>query len=363
MKSQFMNRNLFAVLLLFVACQSTPENKPLKSVTVELYQDQYKDLALKYAPFIYHSIEMEDREKGRQDLPTRMDYDGDWRGDNNWDNFAKYKLPPVIYYGFLQSKTHYFISYHIFHPRDWSTVNLGLHESHENDGENLQVVVDKKTGRVLCLYTQAHYFGYVYTPANSLIGPSKQSLRGRLVLVNEKGQPDPAGHHPAIYVQSGGHGIYSVTDKCSQVTISKVGAMAFSDTGILFRPGKAGDEFAEPKIVDKATVPYELASTIKTLWPRYQNRTLMGTGNLLDGGVPLQGKEESFIVPRYYEANRFSGPFGPDRGISPFALGFRFCKGELGNLFFDPAQTYKDNLTVPEEWSLDYIDSPFLNRK
>ena len=95
------------------------------------------------------------------------------------------------------------------------------------------------------------------------------------------------------------------------------------------------------------------------LWPLLRDGELTGSGGLLDGALHYADERVAVDVPRYYEGDRFSGPFGPDRGISPFAVDFAFGEGEVGALFFAPARRYAEVLTVPEPWSLVYVDDPF----
>jgi len=52
---------------------------------------------------------------GRQTIISNNDFDGDLVGNNNWENFDRFELKPTVYYAILESETHYFISYHLFH--------------------------------------------------------------------------------------------------------------------------------------------------------------------------------------------------------------------------------------------------------
>ena len=47
----------------------------------------------------------------RYDYITRVDFDGDWRGDNNWNNAERYPLPATVYYSVSETETHYFVHY------------------------------------------------------------------------------------------------------------------------------------------------------------------------------------------------------------------------------------------------------------
>lgn len=338
------------------ACHGTLRHEVLRpAAATKLASDRYETVARRYAPWVYHAVHPE---HGRQDLPAPVDFDGTLRGDDNWENMPLFPLEPTLYYAALETQTHWFIAYHIFHPRDWSHLRLGVHATHENDGENLQVVASKASGRVVLLFTQAHYCGGVYANEGSGVQDGAESIRGPLVLVDEEGRPSPDGHHPCVYVQAYGHGIYGLSD-AGDVTLEADGGARFGDGGVVLRPARDGEAIVEPTLGEVGPYPYRLVSLTETIWPGVRDGTLLGEGGLLDGTVFYEGPKGRVPVPRYYEADRFSGPFGPDRGISPFALDYGFSEGELGSLFFDPARRYKDTVRVPEPWSLAYLDYPF----
>ncbi|MBM4169586.1 MAG: hypothetical protein FJ215_10605 [Ignavibacteria bacterium] len=320
--------------------------------------DHYYPVARRYAPFIYHAT---DPRGGRQDIISNIDFDGDLVGNNNWDNFDRFELKPTVYYAVLETSTHYFISYHLFHPRDWNHFTFYLHDTHENDGENLQVVVRKKDNAVVILWTQAHYGSDVYANRGSGIGAGKVKIAGMFQLVDSLGVPSLDAHHAAVFVEAQGHGIYGTLDSSSEVIIRVDGTWEFEEeSGILFRPAFDGEEVFEPKKTSSGIVPYQLVSTTEVLWPLLRDGLLTGDGRLLDGSVPYR---DGFVtiteVPRYYDADRFSGPFGPDRGISPFALDFGFKEGTIGSLFFNPARRYAEMLSITGEWSSLYLHYPF----
>lgn len=315
-------------------------------------------IALRYAPYIYHAT---DKRGGRQDIISNIDFDGDFVGNNNWENFERFKLKPTVYYAVLETETHYFISYHLFHPRDWSSFPLWLNDTHENDGENMQVVVCKSHERVVLLWTQAHYKSRLYAREGSGIEGSAVRVAGDFQAMDSEGIPHVEGRHAAIFVESQGHGIYGTLDPHSDVILNGEGRYRFGGgSGILFRPGRDGEAVEEPWQTNSGEVPYQLDSITVKLWPSLKNGTLTGDGRLLDGSYEYRDElVEVPEVPRYYDANRFSGPLGRDRGISPFALDFSFRKGTLGALFFNPARRYAEQLRITGPWSRRYIDYPF----
>ncbi|HZL99979.1 MAG TPA: hypothetical protein VFD43_06980, partial [Planctomycetota bacterium] len=228
-----------------IQCAAPLAVPPLRRTAHPLVVDGDLELARRYAPVVYHAI---DAERGRQDLPTRVDFDGNLRGDDNWDHFPHYELPPTLYYAVLTTATHHFIAYHLFHPRDWAPVDLGLHLTHENDGENLQVVVERASGAVGLLFTQAHYCGGVYAPPGSAWAAGREPIRGPLLLLDEEGRPDPRGAHAAVFVEDGGHGIYGALDDDSGVVVRADGGAEFEDYGLVFRPARPGEAVSEPPL-------------------------------------------------------------------------------------------------------------------
>ncbi len=345
--------------MLNLSCRSTLRIEDAKRTERPLVVDEHVELARRYAPWIWHETHPT---LGRQDVPARVDFDGDLRGDDNWDDFPFYALEPTVYYAVLETETHWFLTYHLFHPRDWAPVRLGLNDTHENDGENLQVVVSKESGLPVLLFTQAHFEGEAYARPDGGFADGDEELRGTFWTVGDDGCARDAGTHVAVFVESQGHGIYGMGPPRDGAAFAPDGCDAtFACHGLVYRPARPGEAVHEPLAFDVAhePIPYALESTVAKLWPGVRDGTLVGAGGLLDGTVRYEDERVSVDVPRYYEADRFSGPFGSDRGISPFAVDFGFDEGELGALFFDPARRYADVLAVPEPWSRSYVSYPF----
>ncbi|HKB15470.1 MAG TPA: hypothetical protein VKF62_05360, partial [Planctomycetota bacterium] len=146
---------------LVVSCCSAPPAPPGLRVdaSAPATVDRHLEVARRYAPIV---LQQTHPRRGREDLPSNIDFDGDLVGRNNWENLERFRLVPTVHYALLETETHLFLTYHLFHARDWSPFPLGLQDTHENDGENLQVVVEKATGLPVLLYTQAHYRGRAY---------------------------------------------------------------------------------------------------------------------------------------------------------------------------------------------------------
>lgn len=315
-------------------------------------------IVAQYAPFVYAAT---DKRVGRQDIISNCDFDGDLVGNNNWENFDLFELKPTVYYSILETATHYFISYHLFHPRDWNQFTVWLNDTHENDGENFQVVIRKTDGRVVLLWTQAHYRSNAYTRAGSGIESNQIELSGEFQTVDSNGVPNEAGTHACVFVEAEGHGIYGTLGPYSEVRLDSNGRYSFKgESGLLFRPARNGEEVKEPLNTTLDDAAYQLDSVTLKLWPLLRDGQLTGDGRLLDGSYRYQDDLVTIDeVPRFYDGNRFSGPFGSDRGISPFALDFSFKAGTLGALFFNPARRYREVLKITDPWSDEYVHYPF----
>ena len=76
-----------------------------------------REIAAAFAPVFYQAL----GDDSRADLITNFNFDGDWRGDNNWAHASdkRFKLLAYVYYAVSETPTHFFIHYAVFHPRDY----------------------------------------------------------------------------------------------------------------------------------------------------------------------------------------------------------------------------------------------------
>lgn len=156
----------------------------------------YESLAIHYAPVVRQGVVSE------QDYITALDFDGDWIGNNNWENMPHFEIRAYVYYSVIESKTHWFIFYSLFHPRDYTLEDCAISGGcHENDLESIQLTVEKDGtlfGKPKALETLAHDSIYLYIFDKS-VGSGFLRVTGIAEL--EDG-------HPLIYVEALGHGIY-----------------------------------------------------------------------------------------------------------------------------------------------------------
>ena len=281
--------------------------------------DPYQ-LAFHWAPVIHQGAASE------QDFLTRVDYDGDWIGNNNWDNFPGGDLAAYVYYSVIETETHFFIFYSLFHPRDYEPFCLPL-LCHENDMESIQLVVLKdgtEFGRLQALETLAHSHLYLYA-ASPEVRDGYLEVQGPVIW--EEGRP-------AIYVETYGHGIYGAPVEL------KVGE-------VVYRPGEVAEV---PESIDAPGVGYRLLPIYEVLWSR---RDQVGDGKLYDRPFDYRGR----ALPGAFDGDdyghdRANPPWGYDQGI-----GDELSRGDW---FLDPARALAYHAAFPEPFSRVYLFNPYL---
>jgi len=185
---------LVGLMVAAVACSSSPGE--LETETDFTGSVSEIDLAEHWAPVFYHDT---DDTNYRADYITKVDFDEDFQGNNNWDNLNNFSLPASVYYSVIETPTHWFIGYYVFHPRDWSETCIHLH-CHENDFEGILLVIQRdgsKYGSCLLMETEAHNHLYQYTN-NASITNGTDNIDGTVLFEDTT--------HPAVFIEAKGHG-------------------------------------------------------------------------------------------------------------------------------------------------------------
>ena len=170
----------------------------------------HDDLAFHWAPIHYQDTA---KEQWLADALTRVNYDGDWKTDNNWDALhnTNSDLRGAVYYFVLETPTHWFVNYSFYHPRDW--VNpWDLETDHENDLEGIIVAVKKdgsRFGKLEGIVTCAHLDFYSYIPEDSELQGNKEDIDGKLIW-----QRDHENNNRfCTYQEAKGHGCHALQKK------------------------------------------------------------------------------------------------------------------------------------------------------
>jgi len=282
----------------------------------------HEDLARHYAPVIYQGAASD------QDYITAVDMDGDWIGNNNWENQPGGDLSAYVYYAVTETDSHWFLFYSLYHPRDYTEEPCEESDGcHENDMESLQVVAAKdgtSLGHLQAMLTLAHSHIYLY-PADDSV--KRRALRpdGRVQLVEG---------HPVVWVETYGHGIYGRPS--------------------ILVPGKitylVGDQAEAPEDIHDDNVRYGLVPIYDTLW---QHRAEIGPGQIFDNPFDYQGN----ILPASFDGE----DWGQDKANPPWAYNQEIGDMLLrGDFFLDPVKALAYFANLESELSRTYVYNPFL---
>jgi len=305
----------------------------------------YRELAEHWSPFIYQAT------TGRHDFITRFDFDGNWLGHDNWENYECYPLPAYVYYAIVESTNYYFLTYSFFHPRDDGNPLCNHCSRHENDFEGCRVIIKKDGsywGKPYKMDTMAHGIKYSYDP------PDSQNSTDKFSLIN--------GSHPAVYVMDRKHGVYGTNfakhwpdcwNMC-QVFPSVDG------TGIGYWYAGRGAEI--PESVNDRDVSYELIDITLKLWERRFTDPHSDFGEFTTGGenpvnvyfgAKFSGDNYSESIYDYF----FNGPCAARPPWNWFKENF----DQKGEWFIDPLRHHEEGGISLWNKGERYIYNPFLN--
>ena len=293
----------------------------------------YEELARHYAPVIRQGAVSE------QDYITAVDFDGDWIGNNNWENQPTGDLSACVYYSVIESETHWFLFYSLFHPRDYTYEWLadGHCKSggcHENDLESIQLTVEKDGtpfGLPKALETLAHDSIYLYTFDDSVTGN----------FLDVTGAAEQEQGRPVVYVEALGHGIYGHSTGSSLTQPPYFGGV------VIYR---VGEQAEVPESTKDEDVSYTLVPIYTTLWPRRED---IGDGKTFDGPFDYRGR----TLPKSIDGENF----GPDKANTPW--GYGQATGSTlsrGDWFLDPAIALAFHAHFDGDFSLEYVYNLYL---
>ena len=330
------------------------------------------DIAERFAPEFHQAL----GDHPRYDYITNFNFDGNWRGDDNWVNAdeTRFPLKAYVYYSVIETKTHYFLHYAVFHPRDYKggdkrgvllsellrqgaevggkydpTGKLGEAAlAHENDLEGCLVVVAKVNAidqmHVVYVETVSHNRYLKYVTAFTVPATSNRAI------------VHLAEGHPQLYIEPKGHGIEALA------------AGSQNPNGREILVYEVGAEAGDPEADREGAVPYQLLSLLDDMWPKAQNGANETYGEARDyralkvQAMTVAGKSAQLETKSGSVGSAFLGKVGiPNAARPPWG----WFDGDIGpssagEWFFDPAGTIKKHFGLGEGFSTTYTTNEFV---
>lgn len=314
---------LAALFWLLAGCSpATPTDVPAAQQPAQT-PASHEELAWHYAPVIYQGAASD------QDYITSVEFDGDWISSNNWENQPAGDLSAHVYYSIVETETHWFLFYSLFHPRDYTDDPCEKSDGcHENDMESIQLVVRKdgtSFGQLQAVETLAHQEIHLY--------PADDSVKGNALKAESNVRLEDG--HPLVYVETYGHGIYGKR-------------IILVPHTVVYR---VGEQAEVPEELSDKDVAYKLVPIYDTLW---QHRDEIGPGLAFDQPFDYRGKTL---------AAAFDGEdYGQDKANTPW--GYNQATGDTllrGDWFLDPARALLYHASFDGEFSTEYSHNPYLD--
>jgi hypothetical protein len=314
----------------------------------QLPGDPYRKLAEHYSPFIAQETWFQPK----ADYIARFDYDGDWKGDNNWESLNTGSSQAYVYYAVMETSTHWFLIYNIFHPRDYSDKCVAG-TCHENDNEGLILTIaknDTEYGSLQVMETLAHNNIYSYRH-DRRVRNNVHGIDDSLEIFRQS--------HPVVFIESGGHGVYGSRGSHSRYNLKEDHFTAGTGVTYLYR-GKA----ERPENPNDRLVGYQLLPIWDHWWNKAQKAD-WSRGYMFDDYFRYEPKG-SRPTPGYTQiAGAFFGKEHGQNKAKPF-WGWHDMRTRKKNVLatgqwgLDPAYSVYQNLRMPEPFSLDYVFNPYL---
>jgi len=384
-------------------------------------KEDEKKIAQKFAPVLCCELS-KDRDKRKFDCfssikfkPNKNPWEMEDRKADFITVFNEGKIIPSIYYSLVETNTHYFLLYTVYHALDQKSPF-----GHEHDMEHIQVVVRKSEEIVEYVTTMAHHGYFYYVNEDNPVRPHPPYLNtsenGKIALYKDT--------HPVVYVQPGDGSIVSVFNE-------KIGHGIFGIGGVYKGPinhdwskkwhAHSEDFEFESKDEDKPIgiiamnpddnkaekyqlknginrVRYQLESVEDTIWQWFKQRKNESMGKLFKKEEIWEPSDNKIwgekVSRKEYFKNRYTidkvaypsgvcgtkdtatGRIRTAAGSWPFeyinrVTGRRFSYVAHRpdrklvpaidlDVFFDPAAAYKIMVTAQEPIDIAYTYHPFV---
>lgn len=336
-----------------------------------------KDAALYWAPVVYQDTANggPDDQGPRADCPVAVNDDGDWVHNNNWDNLPAADARPAVYWGGAATEDYWYLTYAVYHPRDWEPLCTGLlTECHEGDLEEVQIIVWRiggGMGQLLAVRTHGHGATTMWSASHDVAAVG--DFDGDVDFVSPDGsvsasQSDEA-HHFRLFVQAKGHGLapcwaeQKLLKPFGFTTVSCPGpdkSFPGGDGLVLWPTLEPTDPLPSGAQDQSQALTYQLLAIETELWPR---RGDIGSGQLFrqDGAFEYSGaRGEPFMVPGLIGAAWDPDQFPNDSVSGRAPWNITIDGSNPGDAFFDPAFAWSLVLDIPDSAASPYTEHAYI---
>jgi hypothetical protein len=311
--------------------------EPCAEYGFEAENERSRILAEKYAPVIYQDA----GRFPRADFITAVDFDNNIDPIDNRENLNAHALVGTVYFSVIETHTHAFINYSVFHTMNYGWLLNETADSIENDMTGLVVVVDKaaKDSPPLLVATYAHDQFLHYSSSDSIL-PGSERIKGKLRVENTT--------HPRVFIEAGRHGCLVTSDLVIGEYTGEAGDDFPGGKGIVYRFKK---EPTEPEGPNDRDAGYRLAPILETIWKLkgfVGDRSVFHSNFRMDDGCEYP---ERFV----------SSTPGKRGGRPPWAWDDIDDEGiRIGEMFLIPADVISKHLTMPAPFDRNYSYNPYL---
>lgn len=292
-----------------------------------------EDIAVHYAPEADAAVNTLVSCGGRGDFVAAVNFDGDWASDNNWDGIRTNPLKAVVYWTVQRTKTHWFVGYYFYHPRDDGEFAF---DRHENDLEGIMIaapISESGFTKPVAMYTEGHGgVPFFFEPPCTILPGSHRD--GGLAL---------DGDRPVIYITPNGilrycgHSIESAKD---HTTYAYVG-----NNGVRYYHGGVAEEPATYKgRYGRNRCSYELRS-LREVYDRRNGP--YGDGCTFGSYGAFRGNR--------YGVDRANPPWNWQNKTSPYCL--------RGSFLSDPAWVFGRAVSGLDPFSETYTENAWADWK
>ena len=362
-------------------CPSDPKpKKPFIKTDPRKYRERTSfnlNLAYRWAPVHYQDT----ASNGKADYLTNFDYDNDWMATNNWDNLHRAPLRAYMYYSVTETKTHWFVMYSSFHPRDYAacipTGKANAVGEHENDMEGAVAIVKKtksRYGQLIGMVTVYHHDFYSYVPKGSPLQSGNEDIDGTLYMVKHQ-----RVLHPMTAQEAQGHGLKAWPQVAMSRThlLIRAASRGLVNTdlakkpqfrggdGIIYYPSTAKRQFAGiPKNKNDRFVEYALIDFHgrNGVWNHRKDPQTVVTDGKGDYNTKFRGDKSNTcgggkVDAKYCQTNSANAPWGwDDIGDPVIGKGDSLARGIIAT---DPAKLVKHYFKNLGSFSRKYIHNPY----